>query len=62
MFRATILITFNLVSSIQGEGSQNLAWELTQGFISVWNYTDQWVCLTTPRSAEEGIGMGKEKP
>lgn len=33
----------------------NLAWELIQGFMHIWNHTDQGVCIALPSSASEGF-------
>lgn len=35
--------------------SPNLAWELIQGFMHIWNQTDQGICIALPGSAAEGF-------
>ncbi|XP_050192466.1 uncharacterized protein LOC126651033 [Myiozetetes cayanensis] len=33
----------------------NLAWELIQGFMHIWNHTNQGICINLPNSASEGL-------
>ena len=35
--------------------SPTLAWELIEGFLHIWNRTDQGVCVALPGSAAEGF-------
>lgn len=33
----------------------NLAWELIEGFMHIWNYTNQGICIALPDSISEGF-------
>lgn len=59
MFWASFLLTF-LASGVcgRGERTSNLAWEVIQGFIRLWNRTYQGICIQIPTSAEQGIRFG----
>lgn len=48
---------FSITVGVMGSWgkSPNLAWELIQGFMHIWNQTDQGICVALPGSAAEGF-------
>ncbi|KAM7091160.1 uncharacterized protein J5F26_010847 [Ciconia maguari] len=56
MLKGIPLLFFFALPCGGGEGgSPNLAWELIQGFVRVWNQTDQGICIALPPSMKEGL-------
>ena len=53
----TLFLTFAILGEGRGNESLNLAWELIQGFVRIWNHTNQGICVPIPRSSGEGIGF-----
>ena len=57
MLWKTLFLAFAILGEGRGDESPNLAWELIQGFMHIWNHTNQRICVPIPRSSGEGIGF-----
>ena len=57
MLWKTLFLAFAILGEGRGNESLNLAWELIQGFMCIWNHTNQGICVPVPKSSGEGIGF-----
>ncbi|KAK4811132.1 hypothetical protein QYF61_019763, partial [Mycteria americana] len=55
MLWKALFLPFAILGEGRGNKSLNLAWELIQGFVHIWNHTNQGVCVQIPKSSGEGI-------
>ena len=54
-WKVCVFLLFIALGGTRGEESPNLAWELINGFMYIWNHTDQGICIPVPKAPSQDI-------
>ncbi|XP_068277942.1 uncharacterized protein [Nyctibius grandis] len=59
MLWKTLFLAFAILDEGRGNESPKLAWELIQGFVRIWNHTNQGIYVPTPKSSGEECSISQ---